>query len=170
MFCYSCGESDKHKDIEVEMEGKSLNPLRFDQDFFNSDWNNLEVVSGLKTKYGNFICLYIERILNAGPCDSLSTLKMIQGFVSHSDFQDLKAEIEKNYPQERLDSLHEKILESSLRLQTLIPNMKLPQLIWMNSGFNIGAYSTEQSNYEVGSLSAISERRYESRAADSKCN
>jgi hypothetical protein len=73
----------------------------------------------------------------------MSTTKMIQGFVSHPDFQDLKSEIEKNYPQERLDSLHEKILESSLRLQTLIPNMKLPQLIWMNSGFNIGAYSTD---------------------------
>ena len=35
MFCYSCREADKHKDIDVETEGKSLNPLRFDQDFFN---------------------------------------------------------------------------------------------------------------------------------------
>ena len=144
MLCYSCGESDKHKDIDVDVEGKSMNPLRFDQDFFKIDWNNLQQVSELKSKYGNFFCLYVERILNAGPCDSLSTLKMIQGFVSHPDFQDLKTEIERNYPQERLDSIHEKILESSLRLQTLIPNMKLPQLIWMNSGFNIGAYSTDE--------------------------
>lgn len=144
MLCYSCGEADKHKDIDVDLEGKSLNPARFDQDFFNCDWNNPQSVSELKTKYGNFSCLYVERILNAGPCDSATTIQMIQGFVGHSDFQDLKSEIEKNYPNERLDSLHEKILESSLRLQTLIPEMKLPKLIWMNSGFNIGAYSTDE--------------------------
>jgi hypothetical protein len=143
MLCYSCGEADKHKDIDIETEGKTMNPLRYDQDFFSCDWNNPESIANLKSKYGSFFCLYVERILNAGPCDSMSTTKMIQGFVSHPDFQDLKSEIEKNYPQERLDSLHEKILESSLRLQTLIPNMKLPQLIWMNSGFNIGAYSTD---------------------------
>ncbi|MEN9942599.1 MAG: hypothetical protein RLZZ91_600, partial [Bacteroidota bacterium] len=117
MLCYSCGESDNHKDIDIEMEGKTLNPLRFDQDFFSCDWNNTEAISNLKSKYGNFFCLYVERILNAGPCDSVSTMNMIQGFVSHPDFRDLKSEIEGNYPQERLDSLHEKILESSLRLQ-----------------------------------------------------
>jgi hypothetical protein len=144
MFCYSCREADKHKDIDVEIEGKSLNPLRFDQDFFNTDWNNVQQVSVLKSKYGMFFCLYLERILNAGPCDSLSTMQMLQGFVGHSDFRDLKTEIERNYPQDRLDSLQEKILESALRMQTLVPNMQLPQLIWMNSGFNIGSYSTDE--------------------------
>ena len=144
MLCYSCREADKHKDIDVETEGKTMNPLRFDEDCFITDWGNQEQLSNLKLKYGKFFCLYLERILNAGPCDSLSTAQMVQGFVGHSDFQDLKTEIQKNYPQERLDSLHEKILESALRMQTLVPNMKLPQLIWMNSGFNIGAYSTDE--------------------------
>lgn len=144
MLCYSCGEADKRKNIDTDTEGKSLNPLRFDQDLFNTDWNNQQGISDLKVRFGGFFCLYVERILNAGPCDSVSTLQMIPDFVSHPDFQDLKSEIEKNYPQQRLDSLHEKILLSSLRLQTLIPSMKLPQLIWMNSGFNIGAYSTDE--------------------------
>ena len=144
MLFYSCRHSDKHKNIDVDISGKTLTPLRFDEDCFNTDWNNAEHISALKSKYGKFFCLYLERILNAGPCDSLSTAQMVQGFVGHSDFQDLKTEIQKNYPQERLDSLHEKILESALRMQTLVPNMKLPQLIWMNSGFNIGAYSTDE--------------------------
>ena len=143
MLCYSCRNADEHKNIEVDISGKTLNPLRFDADCFNTDWNNAEQISMLKSKYGNFFCLYLERVVNAGPCDSASTAKLIQGFVSHPDFQDLKSEIEKNYPQQRLDSLHEKILEAVMRVQTVIPNMKLPQLIWMNSGFNAGAYSHE---------------------------
>ena len=49
MLCYSCGEADKHKDIDVEIEGKYLNPLRFDQDFFNVDWSNPQQVSDLKS-------------------------------------------------------------------------------------------------------------------------
>ena len=143
MLCYSCRDADKHKNIDIEIDGKSLSPLRFDLDCFISDWGNAEQVSALKQKYGKFFCLYLERIINAGPCDSVSTYKLVQGFISNTDFQDLKSEIEKNYPQQRLDSLHEKILVSTLRFQTLIPNMKLPQLIWMNSGFNAGAYSTD---------------------------
>ena len=87
IFCYSRREADKHKDIDVEIDGKSLNPLRFDQDFFNADWNNTQQVSELKSKYGKFYCLYLERILNAGPCDSLSTIQMVQGFVGHSYFR-----------------------------------------------------------------------------------
>jgi len=141
MLCYSCRHADEHKNIDVDITGKSLNPKRFDEDCFNTDWSNAEQVSALKSKYGEFFCLYLERVVNAGPCDSSSTAKLLQGFVSHPDFQDLKSEIEKNYPQQRLDSLHDKILEAVLRVQTVIPNMKLPELIWMNSGFNAGAYS-----------------------------
>ncbi len=67
MFCYSCREADKHKDIDVEIEGKSLNPLRFDQDFFNTDWNNVQQVSVLKSKYGKFFCsLPRAHSINAG--------------------------------------------------------------------------------------------------------
>ena len=143
MLCYSCREADEHKNIDIDIDGKSLSPLRFDLDCFNSDWGNTEHVSVLRQKYGKFFCLYLERVISAGACDSVSTIKLVQGFTSHPDFQDLKSEIERNYPQERLDSLHIKILESTLRMQTVIPNMRLPQLIWMDSGFNIGAYSSE---------------------------
>jgi hypothetical protein len=144
MLCYSCGPADKHKNIDIEVEGKTLNPLRFDVDCFNADWNNTEQLSNLRMKYGKFFCVYLESIIKAGHCDSIATSKLVQGFVSHPDFRDLKSEIERIYPQERLDSLHEKILVSSLRFQTLFPNMKLPQLIWMNSGFNAGTYSTDE--------------------------
>ena len=143
IFCYSCREADKHKNIDIETEGKSMSPLRFDMECFSTNWQNAEQISVLKQKYGNFFCLYLEDVIKAGPCDSAATFNLVQGFVLNKDFQDLKAEIEKNYPQQRLDSLHEKILESTLRFQTLIPNMKLPQLIWMNSGFNSGAYSSD---------------------------
>ena len=143
MFCYSCREADKHKNIDIETEGKSMSPLRFDIECFSTNWQNTEQISVLKQKYGNFFSLYLEDVIKAGPCDSAATFKLVQGFVLNKDFQDLKAEIEKNYPQQRLDSLHEKILESTLRFQTLIPNMKLPQLIWMSSGFNAGAYSSD---------------------------
>ncbi len=144
MLCYSCKDADKHKDIDVDIEGKTLNPQRFDEDCFRADWSNEEQVANLKSKYGKFFCLYLERVINAGPCDSAATAKLVRGFVTHPDFQDLKSEIDKHYTNEKLDSLHKVILESSLRMQTLIPGMKLPQLIWMNSGFNIGAYSTDE--------------------------
>ena len=101
-----------------------------------------------KNQISEIVSIEIDKSLSSLKQSLETKMEQIVHKMSESkkaqSLNDLKSEIEKNYSQERLDSLHEKILESSLRLQTLIPTMKLPQLIWMNSGFNIGAYSTDE--------------------------
>ena len=144
LLCYSCGEKDSHKDIVVDVDGKTLSTYRFDQDVFNADYSNpANVKQNLSDKYGRFLCEYVEVILGAGACDSLSTYASLGRFASMQDYKDLENEINVNFPQARLDSVSDQLKMSIARLQQVLPQVIWPKIYFMNSGFNLSSYCKE---------------------------
>lgn len=142
--CYSCGESDPHAIEDIDKEGKSQQVLRLDDAVFQCDYANLEqTLNQFKSQFGPFYCTYVEEILRVGPCDSLSTLSQLKGFATHPDFYALNQEVHNGFTQSRLDSLRDKILEVNLRMEQIFPGYKSSTLVWMNSGFNVSAYSND---------------------------
>lgn len=141
ILCYSCGEKDTHKNMDVDVDGKSLEVLRFDQDLFATNFTDPSAAKqALSAKYGAFLCEYVEMILNAGPCDSVSTYKALGSFTSLADYRDLESEIQANFTQERIDSITSALVVSIARLQHALPQVKWPKVYYMNSGFNLSSY------------------------------
>ncbi len=143
--CYSCGESDPHAIQDVNKEGKSLAVLRLDDAVFENTYENLDQsLNQFKSQFGSFYCTYVEQILRLGSCDSTATVGQLKGFANHPDFKELNLEVHKIYLPNRLDSIKDKILEVNLRMEQLFPGFKSTTLVFMNSGFNVSAFSNDE--------------------------
>ena len=86
---FSCREKNKFSD--VDLSGVALDSFRFERldiAYRDIDTNNVAgSLATLKGRYGDYLNLFSERVLNVGHIDSASTHTVIRQFLSHPEYR-----------------------------------------------------------------------------------
>ncbi len=94
---------------------------------------------------GAFGSHYAEDILRVGPAEAPSSLAQIRGFATHPEVLPIFAAMDSISGSPECKAYHEgKILDAFKRFHSHFPEKTIPQLIWMNSGFNHAVYPTNE--------------------------
>lgn len=94
---------------------------------------------------GQFGAIYVEDILRIGPSESPTTAFELRNFVNHTEVQPISQAIDSISGTAASKSAHSKTLQHAFkRFHAHFPDDSIPQLVWMNSGFNHAVFPTPQ--------------------------
>lgn len=142
-FCFTSCEQDRF-DIHSSDIKTSFKSQRFDHDLINGDFNNLPGLDqSLYQKYGEFYPAYMERILKIGPIDSLSTIEESQKFVQDSIISGIQNDVDSVFNKDKIQEIDQQFEEAFQRIKYYFPEIKIPEIIYFNSGFNNGVVILE---------------------------
>lgn len=140
-FVISCGNDPFDVDVsEVKLD---LKVTRFDQDLFQyTDDITPENVAQLNKKYGLFFQNFTEYVINIGSIKNESINYQLNSFVNDSYIQEIKADVEKAYPD---FSTFQLALENAFkRYHYYFPKKAIPAIITYISGFNYAIITDEK--------------------------
>ncbi len=136
----SCGNDSPSIDVS-KSKLEDVKIQRFDIDFYNTDTNNVNAnLNKLKDKYGNFVDLYLHRILGIQPMYSDS--EMVRKFLTHPAYHEIYGDCEKEYKD--VSDIEKQFTGAFKRINTLYPQLKLPKVYTHFSGF--GEYIVVNEN------------------------
>lgn len=137
-------EDNPLKKVDVSDSKIDVRFDRLDKDVFYADFSNPAAAGQqLYQKYGSFYCDYMELILQAAPCRPDSNFMALEGFVKHPNMTALQQEIEKRFPETTIEQINASFTESLRRWNHFFPDSLVPRVVYMNSGLNFSAYSTD---------------------------
>lgn len=137
-------EDNPLKKVNVSGSGLEVRFQRLDKDIFYADFNDpARAGQQLYQKYGNFYCDYMELILQAAPCRPDSNFLALKGFVNHPNMQALQKRIEFRFPEKEITKINGEFTEAIRRWNHFFPDSIVPAVVYMNSGLNFSAYSTD---------------------------
>ncbi|MCC6599644.1 MAG: hypothetical protein IT223_03105 [Crocinitomicaceae bacterium] len=144
-LCIFCAcDNDPIKKVDVSGKIIPFTARRFDLDLFNADFSNpIALRQQLYHDYGSFYCDFVELILQVGPCENDSTTAILRDFVTYPDIALLEQEIKKIYTDEVISDMNHTFENGLKRWNHFFPDSIVPGVIYMNSGFNYSAYSTD---------------------------
>ncbi len=145
--------------IVTSLPACSSNPWAVDPNdiTLNSPWEPLDLLAVLSNlpqdstdalavfqeRAGDFGPYYLEDILRIGPADSLQTVQELSRFVSHPEVYPIAEAIDSTSGTTARKTLQSQELEAAFkRFHHHFPQEPIPQLVWMNSGFNHAIYPT----------------------------
>jgi hypothetical protein len=139
----SC-ENNPVKKVDISNDEVQITTSRFDRELFAADFQNpLAARQQLYQKYGSWFCDYMEVILSAAPCSPDSNFLSLKNFVEFPDMRALQQEIEKRHPQSAIDEYNADFQKALSYHHHYFPEEPTPHIVYMNSGFNFSAYSTD---------------------------
>ena len=99
----------------------------------------------LRSDYNLFLTDYCEDILKIGNSQSIETVNKIRGFVAHPDTKETHLAIDTTSGNaEFLSKVSLDLKNGFKRLHVFMPNEIIPEVIWMNSGFNFAIYPRDE--------------------------
>lgn len=139
---FSCGE--KHRTIEIDTSKSNVKEVvieRFDREFFQMDTSKIESsLSHLKEKYGQFSDLYLKGVIGSNPLTPEG--EIVRAFLTHPAYRELYNDCERLY--QDLGQEEKAMTEAFKRLNALYPNMTVPKVYAVFSGF--GNFITTAEN------------------------
>ncbi|MFN8775553.1 MAG: hypothetical protein ACK5XV_02190 [Flavobacteriales bacterium] len=130
--------------VELPDEPVPYTSVRFDHAVFRADFSDPATArQQLYQPAGIFYCYYVEDILRLGACDSMATVSELKAFATWPDMVELQQQVDTVYPASRVDGLDEQFRQAIGRWHTLFPDSLLPVVIYMNSGLNFSAFSSD---------------------------
>jgi hypothetical protein len=143
LFLSSC-EDNPVKKVDISKTTISYSSSRFDRELFGADFNQPEVArQQLYTKYGTFLCDYMEVILQIAPCIPDTNFRALEGFVRYPDMVVLQNEITRKFPDAAIAGFDEEFEQALRHWHFHFPDSLVPAVAYMNSGFNFSAFSTD---------------------------
>ena len=145
-FTLSSCADDKWK---VDVDQVFL-PIEFSVKNFNAEIQNLPTSDSialiqLRNNYPNFLTNYCEDILRIGDSQSETTIKELRQFIAHPDSKETLLAIDTTSGDEDYLSRISKDIENGFkRFHTFMPKENIPEVIWMNSGFNYAIYPRDE--------------------------
>ncbi len=139
----ACKEKSKTKNvvqIEVEESTAKIPFWRLDQELFENNtsfesmlqWHNKSLAA-----HPNFYSTYIRRIMQLGKPDSYAA-KGLFVFASGKDWKELQQNIDTRYKD--ITPYQSQLELAFAKLKVLFPNKITPEIIYFNSGFNVGVW------------------------------
>lgn len=134
--------NNPHK-VDVTKVNVDIKVNRLDRDLFRSGQNDFNKINNeLSIKYGDFYKAYLTDIINIGrPTDPMISVQL-EFFVNDATWQDTQQQIDKVF--ESHDQIKDE-LELAFRYHKYhFPEVEVPQIVFYNSGFNVGVYPMDQ--------------------------
>ncbi len=139
----SC-ETNPLKQVDVSDSPVEITFERFDREVFGADFSQPAAAGQqLYRKYGDFYCDYIEYILQAAPCQPDSNFGALQGFVTFQNMVAIYQDIQKKFPDEKIQTINASFTDALKRYHHFFPKEILPRVVYMHSGLNFSAFSTD---------------------------
>lgn len=130
---FSCGKKNRY--AEIDTSKSTVEPIkieRFDRDFFQMDTTRIDSsLALLKPKYGQFSDLYLKGIIGASPLYPEG--KIVHDFLTHPAYRELYGDCETEYKD--MSQEEQELTEAFKRLNTLFPNIQVPKVYTIFSGF-----------------------------------
>ncbi len=137
----SCS-SDPH-DVDISDVQVDMTIRRLDQDLFHHSEDDFRALNAqLKEKYDTFYKDYLMDIIAVGrPNDPMVHVHLEQ-FVNDPNWQETQAQIDRVFPD--LSDVNNSFERAFRYHRYHFPDQPIPDLVYYNSGFNIGVYPTDQ--------------------------
>jgi hypothetical protein len=164
VLLYSCEETAPFRKVEPPAEPLPYQSDRMDHSVFQADYSDPAAArQQLYQKYGDFLCIYVEQILRIGHCDSLATIRELNAFATWPDMMELQREVDRVFPDTKTTELDNQFRQAIGRWHTLFPDSIVPHVVYMNSGLNFSAFSTDDVlatglDYFLGPRNAVSDK------------
>ncbi len=132
-FFFSCRENQKPPDIgNIHV---NLRFLRFEQDLFKSDFENLkDNVAFFQKKYGEFLDIFNYKIIHIGDSNNPSYPDLLKGFVTDYNMNQVYKALNATF--NNTDSLKIQLTDMFRYFKCYFPEMPVPVVITYLSGFN----------------------------------
>lgn len=144
LLVFTSCEDNPLKKVDVSNSPVKVQFDRLDRDIFTADFEQpVRTSQTLYQKYGSFYCDYMEVILQAAPCFPDSNILVLQDFVAHRDMAGLEGQINKKFSDENMKSYESEFEDAVKRWHHFFPDSIVPRVVFMNSGLNFSAYSTD---------------------------
>jgi hypothetical protein len=107
--------------------------------------DSLEALTYFQQKTDKFGTLYVEDILRIGPADSYTTIQELKRFTQHPEVYPIAEAIDSiSGTSAQKDHQSESLENAFKRFHVHFPEVPIPKLVWMNSGFNHAVYPTAE--------------------------
>ncbi|MEZ4799038.1 MAG: hypothetical protein R2809_04505 [Flavobacteriales bacterium] len=144
LLVFTSCEDNPLKKVDVSKSKVDVKFDRLDRDIFNADFEHpVQTSQTLYQKYGSFYCDYLEVILQAAPCFPDSNILVLEDFITHRDMVGLQRQIDKKFSDENIKSYESEFKDAIKRWNHFFPDSIVPRVVFMNSGLNFSAYSTD---------------------------
>ena len=127
-FLISC--TQEHQKIDLEIH-------RFDRDLFEiNKENQIEVVSGLKNKYGSFYDLFESQIINRGNVSDQRYYQELIFFTQHKDMREAYDTVQVVFSD--VSKIEQELGVAFWNFIQFFPTIEIPKIVAFFSGFNYG--------------------------------
>lgn len=140
----SCGNDKWDVDPDTVDLGREFRVRNFHEDLKTLPESDSVAIEKLVRVYSEFWCDYAEAILPLGHCNDTASVAKLRGFLNHKDMSELSAAIDTTSGSaEHLLKVSGELEDAFKRFHALMPGEPIPDIIWMNSGFNVAIYPKE---------------------------
>lgn len=135
----SCSTNPHDVDLSaVEVDFKTM---RLDQDLFHPQTDNYkELNESLYKKYGSFYAEYLSNIIGVGRPDSPMLETHLERFVEDANWQETQRQIDAVFGD--LAAYNSGFEKAFRYYRYHFPTDTIPDVVYYNSGFNVGVYPT----------------------------
>ncbi|MES2621870.1 MAG: hypothetical protein V4615_13555 [Bacteroidota bacterium] len=150
--CNGCNKNKSREKPDVSNIKADVHLLRFDQDLFLLKENNFKEHQELmKKKYGAFYNFYVDQFI-VGPRQAGDTANIeeeaVKRFVTDGYIQRLQDSINLHFADTK--GLEEELTQSFKYFKYHFPEATIPQVITVNSGFSLGAFTYDKDILGIG--------------------
>ncbi len=145
MVVVSCGKKNRFE-IDVDKEAQKVKLERFDQDF-DALRNSHDVdkdARALREKYSSeYMDAYTQRVIGIGEVDSVLFGDQVQSLLADSMYRSIYDEVQHVYDKAQVEAINSDLTTAWTYLHHYFPELKLPRVYGVISGFNQSIAVTE---------------------------
>lgn len=141
IFSCTCNPEKKTKEISIEADS-SITLLRFEKDIAEFHLSDSLPYQQLENKYGTFLKLFCQRILNLRNAPDSIVKTELKRFVSDADISHLKKKTDSVFSD--FSPYHHQLIKAIKRLEEQAPSWHIPSsIITFISAFNYRVITTD---------------------------
>ena len=141
----SCTEDKWTVDVSEITLPTDFSVRNFNREIQYLSENDSSSLIQLRHNYKLFLTDYCEDILKIGSSQSIETVDKLKDFVAHPDTRETLLAIDSTSgDSEFLRGVSLDLENGFKRLHVFMPDVIIPEVIWMNSGFNFAIYPRDE--------------------------
>ena len=145
MTLSSCSDDKWFVNVDKITLPVDFSVRNFNQEIQHLSENDSSSLIQLRRHYNFFLTDYCEDILKIGSSQSIETVDKLREFVKHPDTRETLLAIDSTSGDAKfLEEVSLDLENGFKRLHVFMPDEIIPEVIWMNSGFNFAIYPREE--------------------------
>lgn len=151
--CNWFGKKQSRPKPDVSNINLQVNLQRFDKDLFGIDTANItnEQLYKLQNQYGSFFNFYISQfVIGPRPAGDTANIEKeaLHRFLTDAYINRIQTAIDKKFADTK--EVEEELTQSLKYFKHYVPEMQVPRVVTINSGFSIGAFTYENNTLGIG--------------------